>query len=91
MMMQLVVKAYSDLTEIAPGSPSYQLFQSQTASDGICQAMKKDPTRNTPAYLLCYRTFIAANNYAYGQLFGADPENIDFSKYTLINMIVKPK
>ncbi|CZR53615.1 uncharacterized protein PAC_03495 [Phialocephala subalpina] len=78
LMMEMAVKAPSDLTDLTPSGPSYQLFQSQTTSDGICQAMMKDPTRSTPAYLLCYRTFIAANNYAYGQLFGADPENIDF-------------
>lgn len=65
LMMDMAVKAPGDLADLTLSGASYQLFQSQTTSGGVCQAMKKDPTRSTPAYLLCYRTSIAANNYAY--------------------------
>lgn len=79
--MVLAKEAVSSLEAVQPGSPNYQLFESETVVvDGVCQAMKSDPTRMTNQYLLCYRTFIAASNLAYGQLFAADPLNIGLSK-----------
>jgi hypothetical protein len=79
--MVLAKEAISSLEAVQPGSPNYQLFESQTVVvDGICKAMKTDQTRMTSQYLLCYRSFIAARNLAYGQLFGADPEGIGSSK-----------
>jgi hypothetical protein len=82
--MLLSQAAVSSLEDIAPGSPNYQLFQSQTVVvDGVCQAFKTDATRMTNQYLLCYRTFIAAHNLAYGQLFAADPENVQFSELNI--------
>ncbi|KUJ11486.1 uncharacterized protein LY89DRAFT_758163 [Mollisia scopiformis] len=75
--MELAKYANETLSALLPDTAAYQLFQEQTTiAEGVCQVMKKDPTRNTPAYLLCYRTFLAANNLAYGQLFAADPEYI---------------
>ncbi|KAF8856237.1 hypothetical protein BDZ45DRAFT_745674 [Acephala macrosclerotiorum] len=76
-MMEMAKYAVEKIEEVMPDSAAYQLFQQQTTLvNGVCQSMKKDTTRSTPEYLLCYRTFIAAHNLAYGQLFGADPENI---------------
>lgn len=80
-MMDMARFANATLSLLLPDTAAYQLFQDQTiVVEGICQAMKKDPTRNTPAYLLCYRSFLAANNLAYGQLFAADTEQLPTSK-----------
>lgn len=82
--MKMAVAAVSSLNDIQPGSPSYESFLYQTVVvDGVCQAMKKDTTRSTSQFLLCYRHFIAANHLAYGQMFGADPENVQKSKESL--------
>ncbi|KIN00028.1 hypothetical protein OIDMADRAFT_55916 [Oidiodendron maius Zn] len=77
MAMKLATTSVASLEDLLPGSNNYDAFLHQTVVvDGVCKAMKSDPTRTTNQYLLCYRTFLAANNLAYGQLFGADPENI---------------
>ncbi|MCJ1476435.1 hypothetical protein MMC13_005101 [Lambiella insularis] len=79
--MDMVVRAWNaakDMTThvvksmeaITPGSPGFQLFQEQNP---ICKTTKAA----TAEYFNCYRTFIALSNLAYGQLFGADPENIN--------------
>ncbi|KAI9673999.1 MAG: hypothetical protein M1817_002205 [Caeruleum heppii] len=65
----LAEAAAASIDAVAPGSPAYQLF---FEGNGPC----KETKRGTAEFKNCYRMFIAANNLAYGQLFGADPENI---------------
>ncbi|MCJ1422106.1 hypothetical protein MMC32_008476 [Xylographa parallela] len=59
----------ASMQAIGSGSPNYQLF---TETNPIC----KNTKAATAEFYNCYRTFIAQSNLAYGQLFGADPENI---------------
>lgn len=71
----------TSLTALAPGSAAYTAFEAETKP--ACSTLQKDPNTLSAAgrkdYMRCYRIFLAANNLAYGQYFGADPENIGLS------------
>ena len=67
----------ASMQAIGSGSPNYQLF---TETNPIC----KNTKAATAEFYNCYRTFIAQSNLAYGQLFGADPENIGLSESKLL-------
>ncbi|KAI9752611.1 MAG: hypothetical protein M4579_005559 [Chaenotheca gracillima] len=70
-----MAKAAADaLDNIAPGSPSYQLF---VENSPLCKGTKK----STAEFNNCIRRFIANSNVAYGQLFGADPENLELRNF----------
>ncbi|KAG4438657.1 hypothetical protein IFR05_005838 [Cadophora sp. M221] len=75
--LKLAQDASNSLTDIMEGSEKYKAFWEN--AEGKCKKTV-DGTRLTAAgeatKKLCYRHFIAQHNLAYGQYFGADPDNI---------------
>ena len=69
----LATQAKNFLTDISPGSPSYQLALQMTPE---CAATKK----GTAQFNNCMRIYIANNHPAYTQFFGANPEQLQNSR-----------
>ena len=79
--IQLAKDASASLKDIMPDSAKYNAFWDQNQEK--CKKLKDGKTLSAAGKAmrnLCYRHFIAQNNLAYGQYFGADPENIQLSK-----------
>ena len=60
------------MDEIVPGTDLWDsAAQLSNELKSECGGFKSSAEKNN-----CYRTFLASVNPAYGQLFGADPENV---------------
>ena len=81
--LDLATRASGNLLSVMEGSASYKAFWDTTIAECKFAYLKKNPSEMTAAskkqMLNCYRHFLAAHNLAYGQYFGADPENIELS------------
>ncbi|KAF8849218.1 hypothetical protein BDZ45DRAFT_240382 [Acephala macrosclerotiorum] len=79
--------AADSLAALVEGSDAFEAFAAEAKPQ--CAMLKSKPGTlsydGQKQYMLCYRIFLAANHLAYGQYFGADPENIELSMTSPVN------
>jgi hypothetical protein len=79
--LKLAEAAANSLDVIKPGSEEYEAWRPEVEKE--CAHLKKGEGLSAVGkreFNNCYRSFIADRNVAYGQFFGADPENIEMSE-----------
>ena len=78
--MKLAEAAANSLDQLKPGSTEYESWKPD--AEKACAHLKSGDlsAKGRLDFKNCYRTFIATRNLAYGQFFGADPDNIELSE-----------